>query len=138
MTADIKIHGYTAAMQTGPLALYGSDAKGIQELIKVRPELGLKIHEDHQYVKAEIVWMVKNEMARTIEDVLSRRMRLLFLDAGLALKLAPAVAGIMANELGYDEQWIAVQIHEFTELTQQYLLNGSNHVRVAKSTADLM
>jgi len=123
ITADIKIHGYTTEMQHGPLGLYGADAEGIQNLIDLHPQLGQKVHPEHTYVKAEIVWMVRHEMSRTIEDVLSRRMRLLFLDAGIALRLAPAVAAIMANELHKDDHWIAVQVHEFAELTSQYLLN---------------
>ncbi|RZM27167.1 MAG: glycerol-3-phosphate dehydrogenase/oxidase [Pedobacter sp.] len=125
LTADIKIHGYTIAMQYGPLGLYGADAEGIRNLIRSEPELGQKLHPEHEYVKAEIVWMVRQEMARTIEDVLSRRLRLLFLDAGIALKLAPAVAAIMANELAMDNHWVEGQIHEFASLAEQYLLNDN-------------
>ncbi len=80
------------------------------------------MHAGFIYAKAEVVWMVRNEMARTIEDVLSRRMRLLFLDAKGALALAPAVAKVMATELGKDDQWINAQIEEFTALVKQYLL----------------
>jgi glycerol-3-phosphate dehydrogenase len=122
ITADVKIHGYTPKMQIGPLALYGADAAGIQELMKVEPELRIQVHQEYSYVKAEIVWMVRNEMARNVEDVISRRMRLLFLDAKAALKIAPAVAGIMANELGRDDEWIDAQISSFTSLVKQYLL----------------
>lgn len=122
ITADVKIHGYTPKMQIGPLALYGADAAGIQELMKVEPELRIQVHQEYSYVKAEVVWMVRNEMARNVEDVISRRMRLLFLDAKAALKIAPAVAGIMANELGRDDEWIDAQISSFTSLVKQYLL----------------
>lgn len=122
ITADVKIHGYTPKMQIGPLALYGDDAAGIQELMKAEPELRIQVHQEYSYVKAEVVWMVRNEMARNVEDVISRRMRLLFLDARAALKIAPAVAGIMANELGRDDEWIEAQISSFTSLVKQYLL----------------
>lgn len=122
ITQDVKIHGYVAKMQTGDLGLYGADAAGILELIRAQPELGTRLHPDYKYVQAEVIWMVRNEMARTIEDVLSRRMRLLFLDAKGALMLAPAVAQVMAAELRNDEAWVNGQIETFTALVKQYLL----------------
>ncbi|MBE9599155.1 glycerol-3-phosphate dehydrogenase/oxidase [Pedobacter sp. MC2016-24] len=122
ITQDIRIHGYTAVMQTGNLALYGADAAGILLLIEKRPELNKLLHPDYEYVQAEVIWMVQQEMARTIEDVLSRRMRLLFLDAKAALMLAPAVARLMATALGKDEAWINDQINGFITLARQYLL----------------
>jgi glycerol-3-phosphate dehydrogenase len=122
ITQDVKIHGYLAEMQSGDLGLYGADADEIRELIKVRPDLGEILQDGFKYVKAEVIWMIRSEMSRTIEDVLSRRMRLLFLDAKGALVLAPAVAKIMADELGRDEQWINAQVGEFAKLVEQYLL----------------
>jgi glycerol-3-phosphate dehydrogenase len=139
ITQDVKIHGYMAEMQTDNLGLYGADAAGIRELMKTRPELSAALHPDYKYVKAEVIWMVRNEMVRTIEDVLSRRMRLLFLDAKAALILAPAVAAIMAAELGRDEQWVKAQVDEFTILVKQYLLytpgKEINSIRQVKATA---
>lgn len=122
ITEGVKIHGYLAEMQNGSLGLYGADANGIRDLMKSDPQLCELLHPDFKYVKAEVIWMVRNEMSRTIEDVLSRRMRLLFLDAKGALVLAPAVAGLMAAELGRDEQWISAQVEEFSGLVKQYLL----------------
>lgn len=122
ITAGVKIHGYMQEMQTGHFALYGADAAGIQDLMDAEPELKARVHEEYAYVKAEIVWMVRNEMARNVEDVISRRMRLLFLDARVALKIAPAVAMVMAAELHRDDQWIDAQLVSFTSLVKQYLL----------------
>lgn len=122
ITQDVKIHGYVAEMQTGDLGLYGADADGIRSLINSRPELGEVLQVGFKYVKAEVVWMVRNEMSRTIEDVLSRRMRLLFLDAKGALILAPAVAKVMAGELGKDDEWVNAQVKGFGALVNQYLL----------------
>ncbi|WP_316813079.1 glycerol-3-phosphate dehydrogenase/oxidase [Pedobacter heparinus] len=139
ITQDVKIHGYLAEMQTGDLGLYGADAEGIRDLIKTQPELSALLHPDYQYMKAEVIWMVRNEMTRTIEDVLSRRMRLLFLDARGALMLAPAVAGVMADELGKDEAWINGQVEAFTKLVKQYLLytpgKESEKIQQVKVTA---
>ncbi|MNK19400.1 Aerobic glycerol-3-phosphate dehydrogenase [compost metagenome] len=122
ITQDVKIHGYLAEMGTGDLELYGADADGILALMKAEPKLSEAVNPDFKYVKGEVVWMIRNEMARTIEDVLSRRMRLLFLDARGALLLAPAVASIMAEELVKDERWINEQVESFTTLVRQYLL----------------
>jgi glycerol-3-phosphate dehydrogenase len=122
ITEGVKIHGYLSEMQNGSLGLYGADADGILDLMKSDPQLSELLHPDFKYVKAEVIWMVRNEMSRTIEDVLSRRMRLLFLDAKGALILAPAVAGIMAAELNRNETWINEQVEEFSALVKQYLL----------------
>ncbi|GAC1484757.1 MAG: hypothetical protein NVS1B13_10500 [Flavisolibacter sp.] len=59
-------------------------------------------------------------MARTIEDVLARRMRILFLDVAAAKKAAPRVAMLMAVELGYDEVWKAQQLKAFNNLASHY------------------
>ena len=71
---------------------------------------------------AEVVWAVREEMAMTVEDVLARRVRLLFLDAKAALEAAPAVAAVMAIELGFNDAWIAEQMEAFTELASGYIL----------------
>ena len=61
-------------------------------------------------------------MARTAEDVLARRLRLLFLDAKAAAECAPRVATLMAEELHRDEEWKKKQVADFTALANQYLL----------------
>jgi glycerol-3-phosphate dehydrogenase len=62
-------------------------------------------------------------MAMTIEDVLARRTRLLFLDAHAAVDTAPMVAALMAKELLMDEDWQVSQVNEFKVLAAQYLLS---------------
>ena len=59
-----------------------------------------KLDPDFEYTKADVVNAVRNEMAQTIEDVLARRTRILFLDAEAAIRLAPKISEIMASELG--------------------------------------
>jgi len=61
-------------------------------------------------------------MAICIEDILARRIRLLFLDARLAIELAPMVASIMAPYLEKDKSWEAAEIKSFTQLAVQYIL----------------
>ena len=59
-------------------------------------------------------------MARTLEDVLARRTRALFLDARESLRIAPETASIMAKELKYDNTWIENQIHLFKQVAKNY------------------
>jgi glycerol-3-phosphate dehydrogenase len=61
-------------------------------------------------------------MAICIEDILARRIRLLFLDARLAIELAPMVASIIAPYLEKDKSWEAAEIKSFTQLAAQYIL----------------
>jgi glycerol-3-phosphate dehydrogenase len=56
-----------------------------------------------------------------VEDVLARRMRVLFLDAAAALAMAPAVARLLARELGRDSAWEAKQVRSFMDLASGYL-----------------
>ncbi len=129
VTKDLKIHGFIENSERfGDLAIYGADAEKIQKLIDENSSLAEKLHEDFPYLAAEIVWAVRFEMARSLEDVLARRMRVLFLDAKAAVEIAPRVAEIMAAELGKDEVWIDWQIKNFIELAKNYenqsLLSG--------------
>ncbi len=76
----------------------------------------LKIYE------VQVQWAVQYEMARTVEDVLSRRTRALLLNAGESIRIAPQVAQIMAHELKKDERWIKQQVESYTKLANQYIL----------------
>ena len=84
-----------------------------------------RLHSELEVTGADFLRAVKNEMARTVEDVLSRRTRVLFLDANAAIELAPKVARMMAEEFGRDEAWIDQQIQEFRSVAGGYLGSGS-------------
>ncbi len=122
-TKRLKIHGYTKMKNDSHLSVYGTDALKIEKLMIDQPLLAEKIHKKYPYTKAEVVWVVKNEMAQTIEDVLARRIRLLFLDAKAAIEAGPIVAGIMASLLGEEEEWQDDQVALFNQLAQGYLVN---------------
>lgn len=123
-TKDLHIHGYMLDVDySNYLCFYGLDMKEIEKLIVLNPVLRDWVSEDLKINKAQVVWAVKNEYARNIEDVLARRTRALFLDAKESIRMAPTVAKIMANELGYDNGWEVNQVKTFTELAQGYLLN---------------
>lgn len=123
-TEDMRIHGWLKNYDVlDPLHYYGSDALGIQKLIKEKSSLGEKLHPNLPYVKAEVVWAVREEMARNIEDVLSRRTRALLLDARASITIAAKVAQIMAHELNKNEEWQKSQIDGYTRLANEYILH---------------
>ncbi|MFD1754252.1 FAD-dependent oxidoreductase [Rufibacter sediminis] len=125
VTASLKIHGFAAPQATAaPLSIYGSDKRYIQELANQNPELSFPLHAQFTHIGAEVIWAVRNEMARTVEDVLARRMRVLFLNARAAMDMAPKVASLMAEELGLDQQWQQVQVQAFFSLASNYLLEA--------------
>ncbi len=82
------------------------------------PEL---LHSELPYTRGDTIRAVRNEMAQTVEDVLARRTRALFLDARAAIEIAPKVAKIMAVELGNDDAWTITQLADFENLADKYL-----------------
>ncbi len=134
VTKKLRIHGWLKHFdKNDALHYYGSDAIHIKKLIKENAGLGEKLHADLPYIKAEVVWSVRREMARTVEDFLSRRSRALVLDARAAMDMAPAVAHLMARELGYDDTWEDRQVSAFTDLAGRYLIGGSVHNNKGRS-----
>jgi len=126
VTKDLLIHGSGAgAKNFEDLEMYGSDAEKLQKLIDEIPYLDEKIHPALPYRLAEVVWAARFEMARSVEDVLARRTRMLFLDARAAIESAPQVAEIMARELGKDKDWVNAQIREFNTIAQNYFVKNS-------------
>jgi glycerol-3-phosphate dehydrogenase len=124
-TKTLKIHGHrTNNRNLGTLAVYGSDGLNIKELIRHDPSLGEQLHPQLPYCPAEVIWAVRQEMALTVEDVLARRTRALFLNSRAAAAMAPAVAKIMAKELNRDDTWTAQQIQAFQQLALQYTLSA--------------
>jgi glycerol-3-phosphate dehydrogenase len=129
VTHHLRIHGFhdaakeDAAKELGSLAVYGSDACEIRKLIETDARLSEPLHAALPYVKAEVIWAARHEMARTVEDALARRTRALFLNARAAVAMAPAVADLMASELGWDEVTRTKQLAAFREVASNYVLN---------------
>ena len=122
VTRTLNIHGFhTQASQFGHLGVYGSDAVAIQALGRDTPALAAPLHPALPATGAEVVWATTHEMARSVEDVLARRTRALFLNARAAIAMAAPAAALMAPVLGRDQQWQREQERAFTALAQQYL-----------------
>ncbi len=124
-TASLRLHGWRpeADGDAGPFALYGSDAEGLARLAAEEAGRDDLIHPGLPVRAVEVVWAVRHEAARTVEDVLSRRTRALLLDARASRDAAPRVAEIMARELGRDADWQAEQVGQFHALAAGYLLD---------------
>ncbi|HVU59108.1 MAG TPA: FAD-dependent oxidoreductase [Puia sp.] len=120
-TKELRIHGCCEPAPEEHLAVYGTDGAAIKVLMEREPALAARLVEWLPYTEAEVVWAVRREMARTVDDVLARRLRVLFLDAQAALLAAPRVAELIALELGYDEAWKRKQLIDFNRLAYGYL-----------------
>jgi glycerol-3-phosphate dehydrogenase len=121
-TRNLKIHGSMDDSSGSHLSVYGSDERNILQLLKEERSWSKKLVPSLPYIEAEVVWSIRNEMARTVEDVLARRLRLLFLDAHAAVEVAPRVAELMMNELQLDETWKENELIQFSETAKNYLL----------------
>lgn len=123
ITKNMPIHGYSQNIHAkGHLQVYGSDRAAILQMMEVNPDLKKCLHPNLEFQEAQVVWAVREEMARTVEDVLARRTRALFLDARASVEMAPRVAEIMAKELGKGQDWIDEQLTTFEKLAKGYIL----------------
>ena len=123
VTKNLRIHGWLKNIdKKDPLHYYGSDSIFIQRLIEDNPKLGEPLHPALPYLRAEVVWAVRSEMARTVEDVLARRTRSLLLNARASIECAPEVAKLMAKELDRGYRWRKDQVNAYSELARGYLL----------------
>jgi glycerol-3-phosphate dehydrogenase len=122
-TRHMKIHGYLENPdRTSWMYIYGSDQPEILQLQQENETYKELLHTDFEFTVGEVVWAVRKEMARTVDDVLARRIRVLFLDAKASIEMAPRVAAIIASELHRDSAWEKQQVKEYTEIAQAYIL----------------
>lgn len=115
-TADLRLHGAVPHAADR----YGSERAEVDDL----PGAGKVLCANLGLTEAEVRFAVRRELARTVEDVLARRHRALFLDATIAAAAAPAVARLVAQETGRDERWCEAELERFRALAQQYRGRG--------------
>jgi glycerol-3-phosphate dehydrogenase len=124
VTENMPIHGYVKNIDhKNHMYVFGSDVPKIKNLIAQNPELGRRLHPDLPFVSAEVIWCVREEMARTVEDMLARRTRALLLDARASIQMAPVVAALMRKELKLGRKWEKEQIKLYNELANGYVLS---------------
>jgi glycerol-3-phosphate dehydrogenase len=120
-TGSLRVHGYTQLESPGdPLYYYGSDKASINKIIRETGER--RISEKLNIYKGQVLWGVREEMARTTEDFLSRRTRALLLDAKESIRMAPIIAAIMAEEMNRDSTWIEEQVKSYNEVAKNYVI----------------
>lgn len=122
-TRELPIHGWrepapadAGFLDHDPLPEYGADEAALRALAAGEPGLAEPLAAGLPLIGAQIVWAVRHEMARTLEDALARRSRALVLDARAAAAAAPRAAALMARELGRDEGWERAQVAAFRAL----------------------
>jgi len=117
-TVDLPLLGADIAAASTPVSI--SQAEGEHSYGSEQPQLralpGAQTWLAPGLSEAMVRFAARHEYAVTVEDMLARRSRLLFLDARLALTLAPRVAEILHEETGLDPQ-----AAEFATLAAQYL-----------------
>jgi len=124
VTRELSIQGFHKHAETfGRLAPYGSDAPEVEALERSREGWHEPLEEGLDVTPGQVAWFARVEMARTVEDVLARRSRALLRDARAALRAAPAVARLLAEELGRDDTWVARQVAAFELLSRGYILD---------------
>ncbi len=128
-TAQLRLHG--APQDSGelehhvnedPLQVYGSDRAAVLESAERDTEYAKLLSRDLPYLTAQVAWAVEREMARTVEDVLARRLRALLLDARASCLAAETTAAVMQLLLQRSDQWRAAQIASYCALAHNYLV----------------
>lgn len=123
-TASLKIHGYLKKPDRSQwMHIYGSDQDEIIKLKHENPSFAERLDKRYDFTVAEVIWAVRKEMARTIDDVLARRLRILFLDARASVEMATKVASIMATELKRDQDWEQEQVNDYKEIAGSYIID---------------
>ena len=117
-TPNLRLHGWSDKTNGSFQDVYGSDRAALHAL----PGASHHLHPKLPLTEAEVRWAARHELARTVEDILSRRSRALLLDAQASVAVAPQVAAILAEELGHDETWARTQVDRYEQLAHGYLL----------------
>jgi glycerol-3-phosphate dehydrogenase len=120
-TVHLPVNGFSLNDKHDRMHIYGSYAREIKDMIKIQPAWSRTIHPRLPYTEAELRWICRHEMPRKLEDLLARRTRSLFLDAIASREMAVEAAGIMAEELGFDDAWKEAEIEEYDKLVENYL-----------------
>jgi glycerol-3-phosphate dehydrogenase len=123
-TEHLKLYTFTGSENGDRMRIYGKGSEEIKQMINNSPELGATIGSDLPYTKAELIWICKNEMPVMLEDILARRTRAIILNAKESSEVAEKVAQIMAQESGYDNDWVRDQVDKFSILVKKYTIQS--------------
>lgn len=122
ITKTLPLHGFTKEVNSSHFqSLYGTDIAILDAFIQKEKKLSKLIHPRLPYKLCEVVFSIRKEMARTVEDVLARRTRSLLLDAKASIEASPVIAGILAKELNKSSDWENEQVAEYNQLAKRYI-----------------
>jgi glycerol-3-phosphate dehydrogenase len=113
---------------------YGTMADEVRALVAFRPDLGEPLVAGQPYLRAEAVYAVRHEMATTLDDVLARRTRAHLFDRAASLAAAPAVAELMAAELGWSTAETERQLDAYRRLCEHEENAGAERAHVAQTS----
>ena len=97
-------------------ARYGTLAPEVEHLTVEDPTLGQPLIPGLPYLRAEAIYAARHEMATTLDDILLRRTRAHLFDRTATLAAAPAIAGLLAGELGWSDAETAAQLAAYRAL----------------------
>jgi len=100
---------------------YGSHALEILDLVAARRELGERLITDLPFIRAEVVYACRDEMALRLEDALARRMRIDLEDRERGAGVVAEVASLMAGELGWSPSIVSAEVAGYTSAVQRSL-----------------
>jgi glycerol-3-phosphate dehydrogenase len=126
MTETLRLHGYdaNAGLTPGlpePRRMYGSDQHELEKIERADRFHAAPMHPNLSLTASEVIFAAREEMARSVEDVLARRTRSLLLDARASMEVAGETARLMARELNWDDAQCAASVSEFVALARGYL-----------------
>lgn len=104
--ALVETYGFPEDVARHLMENYGSRASQVAACCKKDAALSERLHADYPYIKAEVIYQVEEEMARTPRDVLARRIRLEIQDWKVAYEVTPEVAALIGSVLGWTEEEI--------------------------------
>ena len=121
ITSELKLVNSDPGNSSGRFRIYGDYASEIENMINKNPDLGIPIDPRLPYTRAEMIWICRNEMPLNLDDLLARRSRALLLNAKASSDIAAEAAGIMAEEMGYDDKWQEEQVESYRQLVKNYI-----------------
>jgi glycerol-3-phosphate dehydrogenase len=121
-TRSLRLHGYVDTPPESLIDAYGSDRSLLESTIAEDKSYAETLAIGLPYLKGEVIYAVRHEMARTVDDVLSRRTRSLLLDARAARDAAAETARLMATELGKSAEWEAEEAARFRRIADRYVV----------------
>ena len=122
VTHDLRLHGWCRE-NAGEFAEYGADAPEVARCCREESGGEVRLHPALNYRQGEVRWAARHTMPLTLEDMLSRRLRALMLDAQASMEIAQKVVAILAEELGKSPEWEQEQLSDFNRLARGYLVS---------------